>query len=785
MTSKDEETGNVSKLRTLYSKIQKANSMTDSKHQQKLIGEFEDMIPKSTQAMSKYLRALTLRLGEMGIDIMHLLRGNGLQTLLRDHPGNGTLSSIPFEYMTDETIEALSKSHRGETTFIAQGIEEDFQIRRIKGKEYRIFILDAKTLQDFNSIHSDKIGEVESEMKRIMHKGANIVLHPDDAESISDLPQVVTSTPIMSLDEANEAIANERVIESPDRRRRQGHYVIQVQDSPISVMRTLDMNEVENTSTSNDIVRDIVEYEKGYLQEIKNLISKHATPRSTLWPSRSSDYGSGNGYTQHKNMRHEIELVHQTGLTDMLTDMSTDADIIEEDYRAKEYLSMQSRTVNFIVNNYKLELFFFKSILGLLINLSDLTIDVDNVSATNHQHQLEEFYGIPMVGINLFGKISDQLGLLGDNELRQIVFDKFRNLRIDENAQITSKSLIMSGKKLSRLAKELHETVDGNNKLTDEEVLTIVRNMTSPIVNYRSSRELCMLKAALIATAESSSSAASQSKYGPISKIIQKLDDMGQEILQAERFDITLNKSHQDDQDDSNVSISLFIDDDFPSAAINNVNQQKPICPIEHSYYKGFMSEGCRFKEDGCDKDHDHSRFKQLSNAEKKTLTCPKCNQLGCRRTAFKKATCEKKLHSKGKGDKGGKGKGGKGGKGNRGGSFQKDQPKKNSEELRKVQKNLNNSNRLKNEAINVLARPSVQKALRNENDASDDQDVHDIVEVDGIESDEQQEGLINAALSEDLLRSIESRIERRNKRNWKGKNGKSKNAKKSKPSKN
>ena len=109
-------------------------------------------------------------------------------------------------------------------------------------------------------------------------------------------------------------------------------------------------------------------------------------------------------------MRHEMELVHQSGLTDMLTDMSNDAAIIEEDYRAKEYLSMQSPTVNFIVNNYKLELFFFKSILGLLIDLSDLTIDVDNVCATNHQHQLEEFYGIPMVGINLFGKISEQLG---------------------------------------------------------------------------------------------------------------------------------------------------------------------------------------------------------------------------------------------------------------------------------------------------------------------------------------------------------------------------------------
>ena len=130
MTSKDEETGNVFRLRTLYSKIQKASSTTDSKHKQKLISEFKDMIPKSAQAMSQYLRALTLRLGEMGIDIMHLLRGNGLQTLLRDHPGNGTLCSIPFEYMTDETIEALSKSHRGETTFIAQGIEADFQIRR-------------------------------------------------------------------------------------------------------------------------------------------------------------------------------------------------------------------------------------------------------------------------------------------------------------------------------------------------------------------------------------------------------------------------------------------------------------------------------------------------------------------------------------------------------------------------------------------------------------------------------------------------------------------------------
>ena len=783
MTSKDEETGNVFRLRTLYSKIQKASSTTDSKHKQKLISEFKDMIPKSAQAMSQYLRVLTLRLGEMGIDIMHLLKGNGLQTLLRDHPGNGTLRSIPFEYMTDETIEALSKSHRGETTFIAQGIEADFQIRRIKGKEYRIFILDAKTLQDFNSIKSDKIGEVESEMKTIMHKGANIVLHPDDAESISDLPQVVTSTPIMSLEEAEDAIANARVIESPGRRRRQGHYVIQVQDSPISVMRTLDMNEVENTSTSNDIVRDIVEYEKAYLQEIKNLISKHATPRPTMWPSIFSNNGSGNGYTQHKNMRHEMELVHQSGLTDMLTDMSNDAAIIEEDYRAKEYLSMQSPTVNFIVNNYKLELFFFKSILGLLIDLSDLTIDVDNVSATNSQHQLEKFYGIPMVGINLFGKISEQLGLLGDTELRQIVFDKFRNLRIDENAQVTAKSLILSGKKLSQLAKELYETVDGNNQLTDEEVRTIVTNMTSTIVSFRSRRELCKLKAALIAAAESSSSAASQSKYGPISKVIQKLDDMGQEILQAERLDITLNKSHQDNRDDSNVSISLFIDDDFSSVAINNVNQQKPICPIEFSYYKGFMSEGCRFKEKGCDKDHDHSRFKQLSNAEKKTLTCPKCNQLGCRRTAFKKATCDKKPHSKGKGDKGGKGKDGKG---NRGGHYQKVQPKKDSEELRKLQKNLNNSNRLKNEAINVLARPSVQKALRNESDASDDQDVHDIVEVDGIDSDEQQEGLINATLSEDLLRSVESRIKgRNNKRNWKGKNGKSKNAKKPKPSKN
>ena len=44
--------------------------------------------------------------------------------------------------------------------------------------------------------------------------------------------------------------------------------------------------------------------------------------------------------------------------------------------------------------------------------------------------------------------------------------------------------------------------------------------------------------------------------------------------LQAERLDITLNKSHQDNQDDSNVSISLFIDDDFSSVAINNVNQK-------------------------------------------------------------------------------------------------------------------------------------------------------------------------------------------------------------------
>ena len=78
-----------------------------------------------------------------------------------------------------------------------------------------------------------------------------------------------------------------------------------------------------------------------------------------------------------------------------------------------------------------------------------------------------------MVGINLFGKISEQLGLLGDTELRQIVFDKFRNLRIDENAQVTAKSLILSGKKLSQLAKELHETVDGNNQLTDEEVLQL------------------------------------------------------------------------------------------------------------------------------------------------------------------------------------------------------------------------------------------------------------------------------------------------------------------------
>ena len=81
------------------------------------------------------------------------MTGSGLQQLLLEQTNNYEIQgSIPYESMDDETLVKLSQ---GETTFMVQGLESAFKIRRLNGVIYRVFILSYEVLYDLLQIDGE------------------------------------------------------------------------------------------------------------------------------------------------------------------------------------------------------------------------------------------------------------------------------------------------------------------------------------------------------------------------------------------------------------------------------------------------------------------------------------------------------------------------------------------------------------------------------------------------------------------------------------------------------
>ena len=151
--TKSQETANVSNLRQLSAKARKALNSDDEKVKNSFLKSYDELIPKSDQTQQEYITKFLEHLGSQNINVRHLVTGNGLQQLLLEQTNSYEIQgSIPYESMDDETLVQLS---RGETTFMVQGLESAFKIRRLNGVIYRVFILSYEVLYDLLQIDGE------------------------------------------------------------------------------------------------------------------------------------------------------------------------------------------------------------------------------------------------------------------------------------------------------------------------------------------------------------------------------------------------------------------------------------------------------------------------------------------------------------------------------------------------------------------------------------------------------------------------------------------------------
>ena len=742
--TKSQETANVSNLRQLSAKVRKALSSDDEKVKNSFLKSYDELIPKSDQTQQEYITKFLEHLGSQNINVRHLVTGNGLQQLLLEQTNNYEIQgSVPYESMDDETLVELS---RGETAFMVQGLESGFKIRRLNGVTYRVFILSYKDLHDLQQIDKEKRKDVDKNIIKYMHRGIAKTHQVGELrqEPIDDaLP---SQSPLEDINDAQEGLQAGSLISTPVRSHNRGRkcYRLQVDTSPNSVCRTIDLDELGPSTTA--CTKDIEECEMKYVRKIINAI-KGATNISSLhWPSHTSQNDRAASYSD-KGLCKQYELKQHGRLAKLLHEQSTACSVVEAHCLAEEYLSKQTQAVQYIVDNYILELYYFKELVEDLIEFSNLTIDKSSVYSVDEKHRLEKFYGISIAAISLFSKISGQLGLLTDYEQRDSIVERFRNLRINVDYKLNSTTLFEASQRLSYLADLLFKRVKINNTLTVTETRGITRTMTSTLVRGRCDSELLKLKSDLLEAAETLNSTSvpdstnSMTKYGPISMIIHTLGRLGQEILESERMDLHHNYEKGDSgsvgREKLKPTVSFFANTDDSSFVVNNVQQdQKPICPYEFSYFKGIRYKACRYGEK-CDRSHDRKRFNNLTSAEKDKLTCKVCGVEGCLAAVYKNFTCKQNPSPKGKG------------------------PKKDAN---KPSKNKNtNFQRKYTQAINALSSmPVVRKAIMEKNSISDEQDTSEKDDADDSTPTEQTPMTVDNAISnfpKGLLEAVQSRV--------------------------
>ena len=249
--------------------------------------------------------------------------------------------------------------------------------------------------------------------------------------------------------------------------------------SPNSVCRTIELDELgpSTTACTKDIEKCEMKYVGKIIKEIKGATNISSLP----WPSHTSQNDRAASYSDKVSCK-QYELKQHGRLAKLLHEQSTACSVVEAHCLAEEYLSKQTQAVQYIVDNYILELYYFKELVEDLIEFSNLTIDKSSVYSVDEKHRLENFYGISIAAISLFSKITDQLGLLTDYEQRDSIVEQFRNLRINVDYKLNSTTLFEASKRLSYLADLLFKRVKVNNTLNVQETVGITRTMTSTLV---------------------------------------------------------------------------------------------------------------------------------------------------------------------------------------------------------------------------------------------------------------------------------------------------------------
>ena len=312
---------------------------------------------------------------------------------------------LPMESMDDETLVQLSRGKR------LSWFKDEVRLQNSTSQWCNLprFHLSYKDLHDLQQIDKEKRKDVDENIIKYMYKGIA------KTHQVGELPQ----EPI------DDALPSQSPLGTSMMLRRVSRQAARFHSCTVSQPRT------EMLSTTGHLLilfaepltwmsldhpprptKNIEECEMKYVGKIIKI--KGATNISSLpWhhtPQRMI-------VQLHILIKYHAHELKQHGrLAKLLHEQSTACSVVEAHCLARISFEADSSSYHHAVDNYILELYYFKELVEDLIEFSNLTIDKSSVYMLMRKHRL--FYGISIAAISLFSKISGQLGLLTDYEQR-------------------------------------------------------------------------------------------------------------------------------------------------------------------------------------------------------------------------------------------------------------------------------------------------------------------------------------------------------------------------------
>ena len=644
----------------------------------------EELIPKIEDSPEIYRkRLIQYSLTHYHINLASFFynkeaKNNGLYERLEELNSG---SPIPYEHKNAETI---LRAAQGSSFVLLQGYENGYECRYIETQIVRCFILDSKTFKAMRDLPPTTRLECWNQIQELMAKLDKKEIIVDD-ESIkfvpaSDSPNSVIDTEIQGKVESpsskrkkNGSGSSKRAATRSSTAAESSYSSPSSSASSSSNSNTMQARNIyENVCTFGDeklksFMDSITMRDEVTLKKIKRVI-KSFTSAQTMPFLTDHDDKNNNLFKAGRELSNQRSL---TKAAEAFETFSSDQKELNMSLKCKEYLENQDELTKWTINEYQYQLYLLNQILKILIKKGGFHII--NCSTTHEKYRLELDFGIPVNAVTLMTYLDTRLGIMTIHDKRVNIVEKIMKLRIQITEDLSSNVMYEAADAMLTLAQELHLSTDGEGNLTNQEVRTLIGNMTSTIMSQHST-QLRELKTQLqeitidkYLALRDSDPYSDKIKYGMVSMIISLFGTIADERKAEEDKFKVHNGSDVASGNSTTTHIALLnISSVSPEPTLINssvtvpLQEQVPFCLWQFcatcaNESKEFQLKACKFPN--CKHGHAEDRIREAMKSDDPRFTCGSCGVMGCPKIIGDKMICQKEFNknSKHKGGKNGK----------------------------------------------------------------------------------------------------------------------------------